>query len=146
MSQQAGSGSKSRRGPWTRILWGVLAVYWLTLFIGTHLPRVPKALAEQGDKLLHVGAYGGLATLLMVWRLSRGPVSRLRLLRDGLMIAVFAAFDEITQPLVGRFCDPLDWLADIAGAGVGLIVTALIGRRLRLWLRMKCQSPTAGLE
>lgn len=119
-----------RTGPTSRLLLGLLAAYWIAMFVGTHLPRVPKALAEQGDKLLHIGAYAGLALLLTLWRFSRGTVTPGQIVRDAVGIAAFAAFDELTQPLVGRFCDFWDWVADATGAVLGLAIATGIARRL----------------
>ena len=36
------------------------------------------------------------------------------------LLAAFGAFDELTQPLVGRDCDMLDWCADVTGTLLGL--------------------------
>ena len=43
----------------------LLAGYWLALFVSTHLPQVPVALAMPGaDKWEHLAAYAVLAFLL----------------------------------------------------------------------------------
>ena len=49
------------------------------------------------------------------------------------LLAVVGAFDEITQPLVGRDCELLDWCADVVGAvvGSGAVVGIAWLRRLR---------------
>src|SRR5579872_7274509 len=40
----------------------LVAIYWLALFVATHLPHVPAALAAPGvDKWEHLIAYGTLA-------------------------------------------------------------------------------------
>lgn len=119
-----------RAGTASRLLLGLLAAYWIAMFVGTHLPRVPRALAEQGDKLLHIGAYAGLALLLTLWRFSRGTVTTGQIVRDAVVIAAFGAFDELTQPLVGRFCDFWDWVADATGAALGLAVATGIARQI----------------
>ncbi len=99
----------------------VLAAYWLALFAGTHVPRVPKALQMPGaDKWQHTAAYAGLAFLLaarrsigkpMTWKLALGVAG-------GLML--FGAVDELTQIPVGRDAEFYDWLADSLGAAFGL--------------------------
>jgi VanZ family protein len=104
-----------------RLALAALAVYWLALFAGTHTPRTPHALELGGlDKWAHAGAYGGLAFLLawntalrrgFSWRAAAAIVC---------LLAAFGAFDELTQTLVGRDCDLLDWMADMAGTLVGL--------------------------
>jgi VanZ family protein len=101
----------------------LLAAYWLSLFLGTHIHRVPQSLAGHNDKLLHLCAYGGLSVLLLAWRISRGPASIRTVAVFWLLIAGYGAFDELTQILVGRQCDFFDWTADLTGAAFGLAVT-----------------------
>ena len=103
-----------------RALVVVLSAYWIAMYVGTHVPKVPQVLAEQGDKLLHMGAYGGLAFLLIVWFGSRRPVSFRKIGLLWLLIAAYGIFDETTQPLFGRHAEVADWLADIVGAALGL--------------------------
>lgn len=94
--------------------------YWLALFFGTHLPRIPKSLAEQSDKVLHFTAYFGLAMLLTAWRLTRGAMTKRAAITTWLIIGAYGIVDEITQPLVGRHCDLADWFADMTGATLGI--------------------------
>lgn len=101
----------------------LLAAYWLSMFLGTHIHRVPQGLAGYGDKTLHLCAYGGLAVLLLAWRISRGPVAFRTVAVFWLLIAGYGAFDELTQLLVGRQCEFADWIADLSGAALGLVVT-----------------------
>ena len=93
------------------------ALYWVVLFVMTHLPpkRVPHG--PGGDKLHHFGAYlvltfllGG--TLWMVFPARR----RLMPLLVVLAAMAYGAFDEVTQIAVGRACELNDWFADVAGA------------------------------
>ncbi|MDB5346753.1 MAG: hypothetical protein JWP89_5130 [Schlesneria sp.] len=117
---------RSNRGLVTIVRIGLvtlLAIYWSSMFFGTHLPRMPQSLAGHSDKLLHFCAYGGLAVLLLSWRITRGRVSIRQLLMLWLMIGAYGIFDEMTQPLVGRDSDIEDWLADLTGAAIGLAVT-----------------------
>ena len=46
-----------------------------------------------------------------------------------LVLAVFAALDEVTQPWFGRAVDGFDWLADLAGLAVGIGVVVLFMSR-----------------
>jgi hypothetical protein len=39
-------------------------------------------------------------------------------------IALFALLDESTQPMFGRAAEPFDWVADVIGAAIGLVVAA----------------------
>jgi VanZ family protein len=106
-----------------------LAVYWTALFIGTHLPLVPKTLQPVPffDKWLHLVGYAGLAFLAATaWRARRklGVVQYAVLLAA---IAVYAAIDEALQmlPFVRRHADFSDWVADVIGAAIGLALFGL---------------------
>jgi len=113
-----------------RIATCLLGVYWLAIFVATHLPG--SSLPSLGsDKLYHLGAYGGLGFLLS-WALTcclrdawgRGMVVL------GVSIA-YALFDEWSQQFVaGRHADGGDAVADVCGAALGVIVFGL----LRTWL------------
>jgi VanZ family protein len=48
-----------------------------------------------------------------------------------LLLAAYGSFDEITQRLVGRRCEFGDWLADMAGAMLGLAAQSLSFRFFR---------------
>ncbi len=124
---------RSNRGVVTMVRIGLvtmLVIYWSSMFFGTHLPQMPQSLAGHSDKLLHFCAYGGLAVLLLSWRITRGRVSLRQLLLFWLMIGAYGIFDEVTQPLVGRDSDIKDWLADLTGAAIGLAVTWPVATRL----------------
>jgi VanZ family protein len=106
-------------------LWKWLAgAYFLALVVGTHLPPpIVGVRIEQSDKLLHFGAYAGLAFLLaMAWETSTGRLSGRHLRLLWVAIAVIASLDEVTQLLVRRDANVLDWIADILGAATGLVV------------------------
>lgn len=106
-----------RVSPW------LLAVYWVILFVLTHVP-VPAG-PPNSDKVLHVAAYTVLATLFATVLLTR-EVPKARLVRLTVVtLCTFAVFDELTQELVNRFCDPMDMLADAIGVlcGLGFVLT-----------------------
>ncbi|TWU51652.1 VanZ like family protein [Rubripirellula reticaptiva] len=91
-----------------------LAIYWIAIFTGTHLPAVHDFSPKVNDKIKHFSAFFGLA-LLMCYTTNSD-----RLLKRFAMIAAvgmaYAAFDEITQGLVpGRTTDVMDFAADTAG-------------------------------
>lgn len=111
------------------------------MFFGTHLPRIPRSLAEQSDKLLHFVAYGGLAVLLLGWRASRRVPTLQTVVMLWVLIAVYGLFDETTQPLVGRHCDFWDWIADIIGSAIGLAITWPV--TLRVIARLRARHPAA---
>jgi VanZ family protein len=106
------------------------AAYVCVLVYATHHPR-PQELIGAGpgvpsDKSLHFIAYFVLGVLasatLAAWRRwTLGDVVGLAL---GLLL--FAAADEITQPLFGRFADVADWFADCRGVLAGILAMAAI--------------------
>lgn len=105
-------------------------VAWCALFVVTHLPRTPQVTEFRGlDKAFHFAAFAGLA-FLCCWAVS----SRRRLTFAAYgwivgVLAIYAAADELLQiPLPRRNADPLDWLADTAGAACGVAVFALFVR------------------
>ncbi len=82
----------------------------------THIPQevMPPQLQVIGlDKLAHALVYGAITFFFI---LSIRP--SLTLLLSAIIflgILAFAAFDELTQPLVNRTASVFDWLADITG-------------------------------
>ena len=105
-----------RRINWHRVLPAALAVYWLAMFVGTHVPHPPRVTESDGmDKWVHLGAYLGLAILLSACWAVRRPATVQLWVKVVAVIALVGAFDEITQTLVGRDCELLDWCADVAG-------------------------------
>ena len=55
-----------RRQMWRRFSWGVVAIYWLGMFGGTHWPTPPHAPFGNADKWMHFSAYAGLALLISI--------------------------------------------------------------------------------
>jgi VanZ family protein len=108
-----------------------LALYWLALLIGTHLPADAPLVPGSGvDKLIHIAAFSVLAVLLAAtWQFSAGQLIGRHLRMAWLAIAVYAALDEWTQSLVGRYASAADWLADAVGALAGLLLFAWCRRR-----------------
>ena len=96
-----------------------LCLYWLGIFVGTHLPSNSLPSVRMSDKLVHAGAFAGLAFLL-AWAIpSSRPV------RHAVIVLVVATtygcLDELTQMFIpGRTCDRWDLLADFIGACLGL--------------------------
>lgn len=88
-----------------------VALAALILYLTLAPVTVPKGL-PQSDKLNHVLAFAALAFPVALVRPSWLPIA----------IPAFAAFGgmiEIIQPYFGRGRELLDWLADIAGIGLG---------------------------
>lgn len=115
-----------------RSLWVVLAVYGLLLVVGTHLPgdAVPGPIMAS-DKVIHFGAYMVLGALVAICVTPRG--GRLAITTAAILwtlVIGFGALDELSQPLFGRSCDLFDWLADAAGAAIGIGAYAI-------WTRLR---------
>ena len=98
----------------------LLTVYWIMLFTGTHIPGSALKVLRYNDKLMHCGAFAGLAFLL-AWALPRFVFGRI----PGLAIAAtvilaYAVFDELTQGFVPhRNPDVKDFVADAIGMVIG---------------------------
>ena len=41
---------------------------------------------------------------------------------------IYAAFDEVTQPIVGRSMELMDWVADITGATIAAVALTIAHR------------------
>ncbi len=119
---------------WLRRWSGVaLLVYLTALVTGTHLPH-PEVLIpiQSNDKLLHFGAYFGLAFLMATRLQTLRPVTWRATLAIWSLAALTGVVDELTQllPGINRHCEFADWLADIAGAACGLLVWLGLRRML----------------
>jgi VanZ family protein len=117
--------ASSRRSALSTAVGLFTALYWVALFVGTHLPleldpiRTPRSL----DKPQHVAAFALLAGLLCAtgaqwgirsWRLTGGVLG---------LVALYGVFDEWTQGFV-QYREPelLDWVADIGGSLLGMAI------------------------
>jgi VanZ family protein len=101
----------------------LLALYWTTLFVATHLPRI-RIPGGASDKLAHFMAFAGLA-FLMAWCLSSWRPSWRAILTILAVVVAYAALDETTQMLVPtRQTDVVDWMADVMGGLAGLLAYA----------------------
>jgi VanZ family protein len=115
----------------------LLLLYVVALLIATHVP-IEQELPTLGpwvsfDKLVHVGIYAGMSCLAAFVialrsceRTSRTGLSVPQYLVIAVAIGLFAAADETTQPLTGRQLDFKDWIADLAGIGIGLVFFSVI--------------------
>ena len=103
-----------------------LVVLWLAAFTATHLH--PEELPEiyVPDVVMHAAGFFILGGTFFLALLSHG-VRRRR--RDAIVLGVlaaYAAFDEITQPLIGRLAAWEDFLSDLAGTAAAVIVAEAI--------------------
>lgn len=116
-------------GSWPRFvrpLAAVSAAYTLVLVFATHYPRPEELLGPNppSDKTLHFIAYGLLGLLVAATLAVSGRWSTRAALAMLGLLAVFAAIDELTQPLFKRQAEPLDWVYDVIGLVAGIAVVA----------------------
>jgi VanZ family protein len=96
-----------------------LALYWIAIFTGTHLPSVMDFSPNIHDKSKHFLAFFGLAILLCYVTNSRNYVKRFGVI--AMTCLIYAAVDEITQAFVpGRVPDFQDFVADAVGVASGI--------------------------
>ena len=102
-------------------------VYFLLLFLGTHLPADRmEPVATVSDKWLHFGGYAVLTIVVLAgWELTIGTLQPKHYFAVWLAGTLYGAFDEITQTPVGRSCDINDWMADVLGIVCGLLAYRL---------------------
>lgn len=122
----------TRRGPEPRRRWALLAagLWVVALFALSSMPLGDGALDfgwrfAHDDKVVHAGLYAVLGALL---RLGSGRAT----------VAVAGAglvglLDEwlVQARVPGRHPDPLDLLADVAGAALGALAVGAVARRRR---------------
>ena len=78
---------------------------------------------DGSDKIVHLIAFAALAFPL-------ARTGRIGLVPVFVGACAFGGIIEVIQPSFGRSADMQDWIADIVGVGLG-IVLALLYRRLR---------------
>jgi VanZ family protein len=106
-----------------------LAVYWPTLFVLTHIP-VPEIARESqmSDKIMHFLAYMGL--MMLIW-LVINPYARVNWRKPRVywilaIVVWYGVIDEVLQHFTGRSANVFDFLADLAGAVIGLLVLTVL--------------------
>ena len=119
------------------------AAYTCILLYATHHPRPAELVGPDapGDKSLHLIAYTLLGGVVAAAFASRGGWGWRAAAALFVPLALFAAADELTQPLFGRFADSVDWAFDELGlvAGIGLVTVA--ARLLAPFLARKVDRP-----
>ena len=94
----------------------------LTLTVAMLWPmKAPPQAPDGSDKLVHLIAFAALAFPL-------ARTGRIGLVPVFVGASAFGALIEVIQPTFGRSADMQDWIADIAGVVLG-IVLALLYRR-----------------
>lgn len=117
-----------------RVRWTATLAYWASLFVLTHKPSAPPKERGINDKLLDALAFGAGSFLLglTLWASSRIDRSAATVPAWVLiLVALYGAADELTQPIVGRVADPGDWLADVGGAAVAAAFLFVLRRLTR---------------
>lgn len=110
-----------------KALWSLTAAYWATIFVLSHLPRVPRIPLAPADKIGHFIAYfvlGALLFLSMSLTHSRRETGWLVLA----ICSLYAIIDELLQIPAGRFCEFNDWTADVAGAALAALLLTAVKR------------------
>ncbi|HZW36153.1 MAG: VanZ family protein [Deltaproteobacteria bacterium] len=107
----------------------VLLVLWagFTLFL-TSLPHpgidLPFSFA---DKVAHFGFYGVMGFLCAMWRRESGSTKGSAATAGLLFVAIVGAVDEGHQHWIpGRSTDVFDWIADMAGGGIGALCSTIL--------------------
>jgi VanZ family protein len=114
-----------------RTAWVLTGVYWVGIFILTHLPPEQIAKAPRiWDKAAHFLSYFGLAAILGTALLLTFPFKRTVPMWVLCITLVYGAVDEVLQPLVRREASVRDWLADAVGILPAVLLIALVQSRL----------------
>jgi VanZ family protein len=109
-----------------RLLAVATGVYTAVLLFATHHPRPGDLVGDlvHRDKTLHFTAYGLLGLLVASTLVAAGRASWRSLVVAAVLLAAFAAADEVTQPLFGRSTETLDWVFDSVGIAAGFTLVA----------------------
>ena len=109
------------------LLWTITAIYWLALFVATHLPpaRVPRL--GVSDKISHFAGYAVLAALLLLSLRAKEISLRASAWWAVAICLIYAAIDEYLQIFVGRHSSFDDWFADAAGAVTVASLVIVVG-------------------
>ena len=121
-------------------LFVVFVLYSVSLVVATHLPRVPTVVRVPGaDKWLHLVAYECQAILAMgtLYFMNRLILKNVVYLM--IMLTIFGAIDELTQPIFSRQAELLDWVTDCAGVCFGVCSAYLV-----IHIRGEMKSPKKG--
>src|SRR5690606_3125571 len=117
-------------------LWGMTGLFWVTIFIATHLPPRNLPPVRVSDKTAHLLGYFVLTGLLYVSWWASNPRRQGLWLIVLLVVASYATFDELLQVPVGRTADLADWVADMVGAAAALLICSAM-RWWMLWRQRK---------
>ena len=110
--------------------WLPVAVWAGVILAATSFPNVPAQAPGGSDKLVHLAMYAILGVLALRAAAWEGGTTPRTLGLTVLAIAAFAAADEWHQRFIpARSADPADWVADVAGATLGIASFAALKLR-----------------
>ena len=112
--------------PFRHVLLIACAAAWAAAFVASHLPPDNLPDLPTTDVSLHAGGFLVLTALLLAVLASRRARRRRRITVALCAIPTYAAFDEITQALVGRDPALADWGADLLGMAVAVVACELL--------------------
>ncbi len=118
-----------------RVLAGLFAAYWLTIFVLTHMPMPEvEGVPRNTDKFVHFVFYGGFVWFLSLWLSARKFWNGKLAILIFAAAAIYAALDEILQiPIESRTADVWDFVMDVVGASLALLLFSLVRVKLD-WL------------
>jgi len=118
----------------------------VAIFVFTHVPneQVPRLIIRIGDdKFRHLLSYGLFAAFLFAG-LRPWQTNPVKVLAWVAVIGIgYAGIDELTQPLAGRTCSLLDFLASLGGTLLGgslMLVASVISGH---WFKRQSDGPKA---
>jgi VanZ family protein len=107
-------------------------ILWVCAFVVSHFPLEKLPEMPTSDKTLHFAGFFILgAVLLLTLRIYR-KARRRRIAFTAISTIVYAAMDEITQPLVNRHADMADFAVDVAGVVAAIVVCESVLRLIGL--------------
>ena len=119
-------------------MWGPVAAYYgvITFLSSLTASEIHLDLGhlDKGVHFLEFGLFGAILARALFWEQRFYHIAKKWWMIAGGGVALLAVIDEIHQMFVpGRTPDVMDWLADITGAAVGmLLVRAIYRRRIRI--------------
>src|SRR5688572_5741349 len=123
------------------LFWLLTAAWWALIATLTHLPLGDLPYVPGSDKTHHLLAYAALALFLGFALLFTFP--RRWWLPWGVLAVgmCYGAVDELTQPLVGRWAEFDDWIADAVGTAAGILPVLIVQRVLDVPARAQKDHP-----
>ena len=113
-----------------------LILYWVLLFIATHIPLVKGTLPPGTDVPIHFIAYAGLSFLVVWWLSFKWDIlSPKRLIMVLVVLSCYGVLDELIQgiPVLRRHPSLDDWVADTLGALLGITLFLLVRKPCLRW-------------